>query len=71
MSETQVPAAWLSVDGLVSAFYNSFIDEESFKGDERTLELAQDILDRGTDMWNHPTTIKDAEEFVETWHDTH
>lgn len=67
MLATEVPTCWLSADALVSAFYNSFIDEESFKGDEQTLAFAGEIVSRGDAMWNWPTTVADAEEFIQIW----
>lgn len=71
MLATEVPTCWLPIDTLVKEFYNSFIDEESFKGDETTLAFAEEIVSRGDRMWNHPTTVADAEEFIETWNNEH
>ena len=64
MNATQLPACWLSVDALAKAFWNSFEDEEDFRGGEDTLRFAQEIVDRGEDMWNWPSAVTDAEAYI-------
>lgn len=54
----------LTADGLVKAFYNSFEDEESFKGSADTINLAREVVARGDEMWNHPYVIVDAEDYI-------
>lgn len=54
----------LTIDGLVKGFYNSFTDEEDFKGTEETYQFAQAIVERGEEAWNWPTAVEDAERFI-------
>jgi hypothetical protein len=51
-------------DRLVKGFYNSFEDEEEFKGSEETIEWARAIVELGDAMWNHPDTVVDAERYI-------
>jgi hypothetical protein len=64
MEIIQLPACWLSSDDLAKAFWNSFEDEETFTGGPDTLRFAQEIVDRGSDMWNWPSAVEDAEAYL-------
>jgi hypothetical protein len=53
-----------SPDKLVKGFYNSFEDEEEFRGSEETIEWARAIVDYGDAMWNWPSAVEDAEAYI-------
>lgn len=56
--------AYKTPEGLVKGFYNSFEDEEEFRGSEETIQWAYAIVERGEDMWNWPSVVADAETYI-------
>jgi hypothetical protein len=64
MNATQLPACWLSADALAVAFWDSFADADTFQGGVDTKRFAEEIVDRGEDMWNWPSAVEDAEAFL-------
>ena len=57
MATSTIPAQHLTNEGLVKAFYASYVDNES-----QTRELAQEIVNRKDAMWNWDVAVLDAED---------
>lgn len=51
-------------DELAKGFWNSFEDEEEFRGSEETIHWARAIVEAGDRMWNWPSAVTDAEAYI-------
>lgn len=59
MASTIISPNVLTNDGLVKAFYASYLDESpTFE----PADYAREIVSRGDAMWNWPVAVEDAED---------